>query len=146
MKISFSVDTPDMNLAKKEIIKRQKEVLYRSMIKMQEIAIKLAPVDIGDLRAGIKLFPELPGSTDYVLADGVEYGIDLEFGTTPHYVPIEPLKEWAKRKTGDEDFGYYVQKKIAEKGINAQPFFRPAFMQVTKIYYPNIAKSVFSRP
>jgi len=49
-----------------------------------------------------------------------------EFGTAPFWAPIEPLLNWAERVTGDRGFGYYVQQKIAEEGITAQPYARPA--------------------
>lgn len=40
------------------------------------------------------------------------------YGTKPHWAPIEPLKEWARWKLGDEKLGYAVQKSIAKYGTN----------------------------
>jgi len=54
-----------------------------------------------------------------------EYAAYVEFGTPPHWVPIEPLKGWARRVLGDEGVAYDVQKGIAENGTDPQPFFRP---------------------
>lgn len=40
------------------------------------------------------------------------------YGTRPHWAPIEPLKEWARWKLGDEKLGYAVQRSIAYYGTN----------------------------
>lgn len=53
------------------------------------------------------------------------YSRYVEFGTEPHYPPIEPLKGWARRVLGDESAAYAIQRKIAQEGTQAQPFFRP---------------------
>lgn len=49
----------------------------------------------------------------------------VEFGTPPHWPPIEPLLGWARRVLGDESAAYAVQRAIAENGTDPQPFFRP---------------------
>lgn len=71
------------------VLEGLKEILYQSMTKMQEIAVNLAPVKTGRLKNSINLFPQLPGATSYVLADGVEYGIYQEFGT--HKMSPQPF-------------------------------------------------------
>lgn len=55
-----------------------------------------------------------------------QHALPMEYGTQPFWAPIEPLKEWAERVVGDAGFGYYVQQKIAEEGIDAQPYMRPS--------------------
>jgi hypothetical protein len=58
----------------------------------------------------------------------------VEFGSQPHWTSVENLKKWARRVLGDESAAYAVQKKIAEKGTEAQPFARPA-RDAAKRYY-----------
>jgi len=70
--------------------------------------------------------------------------VDLEYGTKPHSVPIEPLKGWSKRVLGDADAAYWVQEKIARAGTEAQPFFRPAFDEVRLLWVPKITKQVIA--
>jgi len=53
------------------------------------------------------------------------YGADVERGTPPHHVPIEPLKLWARRVLGDEGAAYAVQHGIRQRGTKAQPFVEP---------------------
>ena len=142
MKIKFGVSS---NIKKEETIKQAKLVLFKAMVKMHELATLNAPVDTGMLRSSIKLFPSTPGATEYVLADGVEYGIHLEFGTSPHYVSGKNLEAWAKRVLGNKGAAYAVARKIAMKGVEAKPFFRPALFQVKEIWIPRYFNQVFSK-
>ena len=41
------------------------------------------------------------------------------YGTRPHWAPIEPLKEWARWKLGDEGAAYAVRFNIAQFGTNS---------------------------
>ena len=131
MKIKFNVNS---KIKKEETIKQVKSVLFMSMVKMHELATLNAPVDTGLLRSTIRLFPSVPGATEYVLADGVEYGVDLEFGTSPHYVSGKNLESWAKKVLGNKGAAYAVARKIAKVGTEAQPFFRPALDQVKDVW------------
>lgn len=124
----------DFKLDKKRTQKQAELVLFFCMLKLQELAVGYAPVDTGRLRTSINLFPTNKGSKQYVLSDGVDYGIHIEYGTSPHYVSPKHLKDWARRVLGDENAAYPIAKKIALKGINAQPFFRPALYQVQDVW------------
>jgi len=53
------------------------------------------------------------------------YAPFVEFGTDPHYPPIEPLKQWAGIVLGDRSAAYAVQEKIGQEGTDPQPFVRP---------------------
>jgi len=135
MNIEFSVEIKE-KLESEDAIERMKRALYLSMVKMKELAIRNAPVDLGFLKNSITLYPNSKNSDTYYLEDGVSYGIHLEYGTSPHWVPIKPLIEWAKRHGGDESFGYAIRGKIAKHGTNAHPFFRPAYYAVKDMWMP----------
>jgi len=130
MRMGFNVQTPHVHGPKRAAHEVAKEVLFLSMVKMEEIAKAKAPVDTGNLKNRIHLYPIKRGKRTYTLSDGVEYGVYVEYGTKPHFVPIEPLKAWAGRVLGDPNIAYAVRRKIGEKGTNAQPFFRPAYEEV----------------
>lgn len=86
--------------------------------------ISNGPTDTGKLlQSGIQPRQNRDGSVEWGYA--AEYARYVEFGTAPHWPPIEPLKGWARRVLGDESLAYAVQKSIAENGTPAQPFFRP---------------------
>jgi len=113
------------------------------MIKMQELAIINCPVDTGRLRNSILIKPTTPGYNNYILRDGVNYGISVEYGTSPHYVSPKYLKDWARRVLKNEKLAYPIAKKIALRGTEAQPFFRPALDQVKKIWIKRYFDKVF---
>jgi len=127
MKLKFNVNS---KIEKKDIIEKTKLVLFNSMVKMHELANIYVPVDTGRLKTSIKLFPSIPGAKSYVLADGVTYGIDVEFGTAPHIIRPR-TKKALKFKSGGKDV---FAKKVKHPGTPAQPFFRPALDQVKKIW------------
>lgn len=47
-----------------------------------------------------------------------KHGLYVYHGTTPHWAPIAPLKEWARWKLGDERAAYAVQWSIAKYGTS----------------------------
>lgn len=145
MRLKFSVRLEGMETGKRKTIEGAKKVLWLSMNKMSELAKRNAPVDIGILRRSINLYPIIPNAIRYILADGVEYGVDVEYGSSPHYVPIEPLKGWAKRVLHDENAAYAVRAKIAKFGTNASPFMRPALSQVENYWAAYYWKRVFAQ-
>lgn len=63
---------------------------------------------------------------------GAPYADDVERGTDPHWVPIGPLKKWARRVLGDEQAAYPVQQSIAAEGTDAQPFVEPGFTEMKR--------------
>ncbi len=56
----------------------------------------------------------------YKMAIGptAKHALIVRTGTRPHWVPIGPLKEWAKWKLGDEGAAYAIQKSIAYYGTS----------------------------
>ena len=142
MRIKFTARLKNIDGLKKKSKENVKNILFLSMSKMEELAKQKAPVDTGQLRRNIRLFPRLPGYKKYTLADGVEYGLYQEFGTKPHYAPISPLQDWAKRVLGDESIAYAVRNKIAKYGLSEKPFFRPAYHEVKNIWLPRYKKKL----
>jgi hypothetical protein len=114
------------------------------MFKMEELALRYAPVDQGSLRLSISVLPEMLAN-DYVLTCSMPYSESIEYGTRPFWAPIDPLKAWALRKIGDENVGYAIQAKIAKVGIKAHPFMRPAFRQVLDFWYDFYLREEFSK-
>lgn len=142
--MTFGVELVGIDNEQDHIKQGSKEVLFLSMFKMWELARIKAPSNFGVLRRSINLEPKNRGADTYFLTDGVDYGIHVEFGTSPHWVPIEPLKLWAQRKLGDESLAYAVQAKIAKEGTSAQPFMRPAEEEVRNIWVPIFWRRVLS--
>ena len=143
MQMNFKIDIPDAFQMLHATIEQQKLILWKSMHKMEELAKARCPVGhAGLLKKSIKLNPIAYGAKEYTLVCGEAYGIHVEFGTSPHYVPIQPLKDWSKRVLGDESAAYAVRAKIAKYGTDANPFFRPAFSEVKHFWLPQFWKEV----
>jgi len=110
---------------------------------LQSVVASLCPIDQGRLRNSITVRDSQKYKTygnakseDIVkqpfdkysayLGTNVVYAPYVEYGTSAHYPPIEPLKRWAKNVLGDESLAYAIQKAIGKRGTKAQPFMRPA--------------------
>ena len=127
MNLKFTITT---KIKKAETIEKAKLVLFDCMVKMHELATINCPVDTGRLKISINLFPWVPGALSYVLADGVTYGSDVEFGTSPH--TIRPVSKKALKFKADNKTIF--ARKVEHPGTEAQPFFRPALDQVKKVW------------
>ena len=89
-----------------------------------------APVDTGDLRSRIEAVVENVGKAIMQIRVGTnrDGAAAQEFGTDPGYFPPpSELRDWARRTLGDPDAAYPVARSIAETGLEAQPYLRPAF-------------------
>ena len=137
MNIKFNLKT-DLN--KERTLEKTKSVLFRCMLKMQELATINCPVDTGRLSWGIKIFPTSIGFSKYLLYDNVEYAEAIEFGTDPHVINIKNKKVLANKKKG-QIFG----KQVQHPGTEAQPFMRPALDQVKRIWVPRYFDQVLKK-
>lgn len=103
-----------------------------------------APVNDGFLRRSIRQrAPVLSGARDSrgrfiaakhslqrdVVTDA-PYARAVEFGSRPHFPPVEPLERWAQKhpKPGgyEPGDGYAIALAISKRGTRAQPFLFPA--------------------
>lgn len=91
-----------------------------------------APVFRGRLRQSIQVLNA--DHNGFYVGTNVKYASDIQFGTDPHLVPIQPLKIWAKRKLGLERLAYAVQHKIEEEGTDPNPFVTRAIDNVMRKY------------
>lgn len=67
--------------------------------------------------------------------NGFPYGLAVEHGTRPHWIPIKAIKPWAEKKGISP---WAVQRSIAKKGTKANPFFSKAVEYVL----PGVEKQV----
>lgn len=90
---------------------------------------ELCPVDEATLKKSGHTDKTTPFSKS-VYYDAV-HAAWIEYGTRPHWPPIEPLAAWAVRvlqvpKAEARQVGYLIARKIAAVGTEPQPFLRPA--------------------
>jgi hypothetical protein len=85
-------------------------------------------VDTGQLRASVKIESFSDGFARRVGTD-LEHGKYVEYGTGPHFPPLEPIREWARRHGLPESAAYPIARAIAQRGTPAKPWLYPAFEQ-----------------
>jgi hypothetical protein len=101
--------------------------------KSQENIVEMEIIDEGTmLKSGYVNRAFLEKEVGY----SAPYSAHLEFGTDPHFPPIEPIQAWAKRKLGltDEEAkkaAWAICKTIEKEGSEPRPFFRDA-IEATK--------------
>lgn len=91
-------------------------------------------IDTGALVQSIK--NQKSKLTSIVYSD-VKHSVFVEYGTRPHFPPIEPILAWVKRKLHVPEkrakgVAYLVARKIAKQGTRARPFFGNAFAVIRK--------------
>jgi len=138
MKITFNIDS---EIKKQEVFDKLKLVLFKSMIKMHELAVNNCPVDKGGLVNSINVFPFAPGYSLYNLIAGIEYAEAVEFGTSPRVIIPVHKKALAFKMDGKK----VVVKKVMHPGSEAQPFMRPALDQVKGIWVKKYFDRVFAQ-
>ena len=101
-------------------MKRFKDIVFATHAR----AKIYAPSNDGNLRSKITI-NDL-GEGKYEIVSNVNYSAAMEYGTKPFTAPIAPLKEWAKKKFGNEEIGWAVWQKIRKEGITSHPYMTPA--------------------
>lgn len=83
-----------------------------------------AAMDTGNLSTTI-LAEFSPTKIEAEIGPTANYGPYVEFGTKPHFPPMEALEAWA-RHHGFES-AWPICKAIAERGLRARPYLTPAY-------------------
>lgn len=124
MPINISVDTSIKKDASSAIRNGVKKYMEDGAQAGFNFAFEVMPEDRGTLRASM-FEPEWDNNGNLRYGARANHAAAMEFGTKPFWPPISPLIEWAERVSGDKSLGFYVQWKIAQEGIRAQPYLRP---------------------
>jgi hypothetical protein len=89
------------------------------------VSQELAPEDRGLLKS-TAVVPEFRNKKKRIVFGYTQpYAGEINYGGEPRWVPIDPLIAWAKRRGKDEGFAYAVQHKIAQEGVDDQPYLDP---------------------
>lgn len=77
----------------------------------------------GDLRSSVTTDVTRDGSSVRLeVGPDAEHAKYVQFGTRPHRAPFAPIKEWARRKLGDESAWFPVWLSIERTGTDPQDF------------------------
>lgn len=106
--------------------------------RIERMAKRLVPVDMGRLRASIHT--ERDSWNRVRVGTDVSYAKPVEYGSVPHTPPFEPIKKWARRH-GIEEAAWAIWQKIRKYGTDPHPYLRPAFF----VLKPRILKRMSER-
>jgi len=111
-----------------------RHAMRQSVNALHREAVKNAPNNTGNLRGAI--FSRIEGMGSDIrgvvaVGPAAPYGICVETGTKPHWMPIAPLLRWVHKRMGLDGSHMWavakvIQKKIAERGTEGQFFFQRA--------------------
>ncbi|MHB1855391.1 MAG: HK97 gp10 family phage protein [Acidimicrobiales bacterium] len=102
-------------------------------IQIQSLAKMNAPVFRGLLRVSIVQHVADEGSRIVgEVGSGLVYAPVIEEGRDQGWFPPpDALREWARKKLGDERLAFMVARAISRRGFKAQPYLGPALEAVT---------------
>lgn len=85
-------------------------------------SISLEPFNVGPIGFGVRIFSPLV------------YAPPVEFGSRPHFPPIEPIEYWVRRKlriTGktSRQVAYLVARAISRRGTRAVETFQTTYQR-----------------
>lgn len=106
---------------------------------VEDVAIKNTPVGAtGQLRESIVVEVTQPNGNFYTrLLWTAPHADAVSKGSSAHWAPIGPLKDWAGAKLGDEFLGYAVRSSIATNGTKANPFIENTQKEIA----PNLSRT-----
>lgn len=101
--------------------------------------VERTPVNTGALRNSIQ--EEIEERDDEIIgrvATNIEYAVPVEFGTKPHFPPIDPLTYWARRKLGisgaeARSVAFRIARKIAQRGTEGYRMFEYGLEEGEKV-------------
>lgn len=113
-------------------------------LRFEETAKTEVPTETGTLRSSIATVVDTVGATLLQVKVGSpeDYAAPVEFGSEPHFPPVDELRGWARRVLGDESAAFPVARSIAQSGTDAQPFIRPALEENLEFVLDTINEAV----
>jgi len=99
--------------------------LQKSGFTVEGQAKENAPVDTGRLRSSIT---SRVAEHQVFIGSNVEYAPYVEFGTDPHFPPLDAMQPWARRHgfPAGRSGAFLVAQAIARRGTRARAFLKPA--------------------
>lgn len=111
-----------------KVVKRELVKAINNSVTVVQIAAKAGVPEgaTGNLKRSITAHVDQSSLIGIVGLDapGRQYGLYVERGSRPHWVPRQALERWASQR-GIPVF--LVQRAIARKGTKPQPFMEPAY-------------------
>lgn len=128
-----NLSTEKSRLVKSEVYATGIDVRREAQEKLRE----MKAWDLGNLANSI-LVDLKDGGMAADVGPEAAYGPHVEFGTRPHFPPLEALERWARRH-GFES-AWPICKAISERGLPARPFMFPAWLALKDEFWKRIKR------
>jgi HK97 gp10 family phage protein len=70
------------------------------------------------------------------------YAPYVEFGTRPHFPPVDAIREWCRVRGIPESAAFPIARQISERGTPAVPFLYPALLKGKRDHLARIRKLI----
>jgi len=136
-----------LNLSKIERVIVQEIVYGAQAVQAQLINDARATVPVGvtgALQASIQPGPITitDDNVEAIVEANADYASFLEFGTRPHFPPVDALRDWCAKFLGDEGLAFVVARAISRRGTLARPFMGPALLANMPVFHQAIMAAV----
>ncbi len=74
------------------------------------------------------------GFVEAFVEANMDYASFVEFGTKPHFPPVEALEDWCAKVLGDAKLAFVVARAISRRGTYAHPFMGPALLENMPVF------------
>ncbi len=81
-------------------------------------------------------------NVEAIVEANADYASFVEFGTRPHFPPVDALRDWCAKFLGDERLAFVVARAISRRGTLAHPFMGPALLENMPVFHSAIMAAV----
>ncbi len=81
-------------------------------------------------------------NVEAVVEANAEYASFVEWGTRPHFPPVDALKDWAAKFLGDPRLAFLIARAISRRGTVPRNFMGQALLQNMPVFRDAIAAAV----
>jgi HK97 gp10 family phage protein len=117
------------------------ETAYEVRDEAQKNVKRLDAFDTGDLHNSIQVQVS-PQGLSVGVGSTAKYAPFVEFGTRPHFPPLEPIREWCRSRGIDVSAAFPIARAISERGTPERPFLYPAYKVGMRNHVTRIKKYV----
>ena len=83
-----------------------------------------------------------PAGLVWTVGTKVKYGPYVEFGTRPHWPPLDAIRKWCQVRGIPESAAFLIARKISRVGTPERPWLYPAFLEGMKNHANRVRNAV----
>jgi len=146
MQIQVKTRNPDMKTFTDEMRNQVlNELCEYTFARSQENLLSFGASDTGFLlKSGRR---DISGKKKFIIYDA-PYAADVEYGTRPHFPPVEAIQAWVKRKLHVKDekkskeIAFSICQAISVHGTKARPYIRNALNELDYVKFSVVAGKI----